>query len=1844
MANEQARFTINGTPSADPVTGDRQYTAIHDEELTITLEANPSQALSATFEVFDATNDESPFASKNAPLITWNENSNASITVGVVPFGINDDVTIDMPSAVAPPNPNIHSYVIRCTVSTPGDGSPLSQEQVFEREVLLFSLATTPGIRKTVPGETTQARARAWSDSLNDLIDAMENLSLSGGGTLQQAYVLGNTIDVTLGNGPVLLRSTIAVTQSPLTVQMDAVNVIEVDIVGAVSIDPISGQDFDVTTLGAGAVNVNSATTVDITAVTLLTLDGADVDLTATAGDVTIASSGGALVNAYTFPTILVDTFSLPNAQGAAASVLTDLLGDGVLSFEPGAAATTLQIAYDNGQTIDMLAATGDLVIDATDAVAFSVQKGASNVIDMSVAGAVTLSPPTGQDVTLTTLGGGNAVINTYTFPDLNVDTFIFPDTDGSLDQFLRTDGGGNLSFATPAGLVTDLQDAYDGGNTIVTTAGNAIAFSNAVDVTDLLTLTRTFVGAGNAADIDMGPGNEAVTGDGLNIASGTGATGTMLFVNNLGSGNAIDVQDGGVSVLQATGAGAVGITPTSGQDFSVATLGAGGVDIDTSGGTGDIDITSGGVIDLSATTTVTANAYDFPAFVSDTFSFPDTNGAAGTVLTDVAGDGVLTFILNSAALVTYDNTATGIPATDVQAALDEALFDLNLVTGNLTGGLATVATNPAEFDVAAGEGYVLDITDPEFPEPVRVSYGPFSDEAIPDINTPFTSISIDINGNLVKRSGAFLTPQERRVEIPLQLMEHPGPVISNITNQTHLAYNVEQACVDQLLALGAVNTGNVYFANSTDLTVAKTIGTTRVIFINTRADSDNPNEAANAALAPATLVGLYQDGVGGFTQEAPTTIVNAAQYDDGSGTLTAVSPSNRFQIKRIYLVGASNNTAITYGQALYNSIEAAEAAIFSEAPILSPLLSDPELTFRSALIVRGTTADLSNTTNAKFVEITTAAAAAAAPPTPLQGAYDVGPAISVDATQGTIAISNATDVTDLMTLSRTFVGLGSAMVIDMGPGNEAVTDIGLDISSGTGATGTMLFVNNLGSGNALDVQDGGVSVLQVDGAGAASVNPTSGQDFNVATLGVGGVDIDTSGGTGAIDLTSGDTIDLSAATTVTANAYTFPAFVSDTFSFPNANGAAASVLTDVAGDGVLTFAALPAAGDLQDAYDLDAAILVDVGQGPVAISDMDATTLLTLDRDFVGAGGAISILMGEPGNEAVTGIGLSIVSGTGATGDMLFVNNQGSGDALDIQDGGVSVLQVTGAGAVAIDATAGQDILASVDGAAGAFEVDLVSTATFAVRDDGGATAVLSVDGAGALSVNPTSGQDFIIGTLGVGGVDIDTSGGTGAIDLTSGDTIDLSAATTVTANAYTFPAFVSDTFSFPNVNGAAGSVLTDVAGDGVLTFVSAGGGNNLQQAYDAAPAILVDATGPVAISNATTADDLMTLTRTFVGLGSALVIDMGPGNEAVTDLGLDISSGTGATGTMLQIDNLGSGDALDVRDGGTSVLRVIGAGGIVLDATAGQDILAEVDGAAAAFEIDLVSTATFAVRDDGGGTPALAVDGAGAVSANPTSGQDFIVGTLGVGGVDIDTSGGTGAIDLTSGDTIDLSATTTITANAYTFPAFVADTFSFPNTNGAAASVLTDAAGDGVLSFASTGDVVGPGSATDNAIARFDTTSGKLIQDSLVTVNDTGSIALPASETVDGRDVSVDGTKLDTVETSADVTDADNVAAAALLVNIQVGTTYTLANSDNGKLVTLNNGAGITVSLNTGLTAGFHCALAQLGAGQVTIAGTATLNHKDSHDKTEKQDAIVAIMYEGTTDAYLLGGATAA
>jgi hypothetical protein len=93
----------------------------------------------------------------------------------------------------------------------------------------------------------------------------------------------------------------------------------------------------------------------------------------------------------------------------------------------------------------------------------------------------------------------------------------------------------------------------------------------------------------------------------------------------------------------------------------------------------------------------------------------------------------------------------------------------------------------------------------------------------------------------------------------------------------------------------------------------------------------------------------------------------------------------------------------------------------------------------------------------------------------------------------------------------------------------------------------------------------------------------------------------------------------------------------------------------------------------------------------------------------------------------------------------------------------------------------------------------------------------------------------------------------------------------------------------------------------------------------------------------------------------------------------------------------------------------------------------------------------------------------------------------------------------------------------------------------------------------------VDGPLVSTINALPRYETTGGKLLKNSNVTVDDLGNMTIPG--TVDGRNVSDDGSKLDGIESGADVTDTDNVTSAGAIMQtlVDVAGDLIVADADN-------------------------------------------------------------------------------
>ena len=80
---------------------------------------------------------------------------------------------------------------------------------------------------------------------------------------------------------------------------------------------------------------------------------------------------------------------------------------------------------------------------------------------------------------------------------------------------------------------------------------------------------------------------------------------------------------------------------------------------------------------------------------------------------------------------------------------------------------------------------------------------------------------------------------------------------------------------------------------------------------------------------------------------------------------------------------------------------------------------------------------------------------------------------------------------------------------------------------------------------------------------------------------------------------------------------------------------------------------------------------------------------------------------------------------------------------------------------------------------------------------------------------------------------------------------------------------------------------------------------------------------------------------------------------------------------------------------------------------------------------------------------------------------------------------------------------------------------------------------------------------------------------------------------------------------------------------VNVQVGTSYTLAASDNGKIISCTNDSPVTITVPA-LTIGFNCLIVQRGTGQVTLVNGSggTVNNRYNFNKTAGQHAIMSLV----------------
>lgn len=104
--------------------------------------------------------------------------------------------------------------------------------------------------------------------------------------------------------------------------------------------------------------------------------------------------------------------------------------------------------------------------------------------------------------------------------------------------------------------------------------------------------------------------------------------------------------------------------------------------------------------------------------------------------------------------------------------------------------------------------------------------------------------------------------------------------------------------------------------------------------------------------------------------------------------------------------------------------------------------------------------------------------------------------------------------------------------------------------------------------------------------------------------------------------------------------------------------------------------------------------------------------------------------------------------------------------------------------------------------------------------------------------------------------------------------------------------------------------------------------------------------------------------------------------------------------------------------------------------------------------------------------------------------------------------------------------------------------------------------------------------------------------------------------------------------------------VGPASSLATLDLtGTSLTLLDSHSGVRIRCDNASAITITLDTGLKAGFTCELEQVGAGEVQVsANGTTINSLNGDTKTAGQYAVVTLLQDGATDVFTFSGDTAA
>lgn len=443
-----------------------------------------------------------------------------------------------------------------------------------------------------------------------------------------------------------------------------------------------------------------------------------------------------------------------------------------------------------------------------------------------------------------------------------------------------------------------------------------------------------------------------------------------------------------------------------------------------------------------------------------------------------------------------------------------------SLSSGLLSGGTLSINADNTKFDIASGNGIIVDNwTNPAIPVVYDITFSGTGISVTNLATDPVTFVLVDNTGAIVQQTSAP-TPTQLRDYIFLGQLGHANNTnIANVINSPTFLTSPVSQLRDLLFELGTLNDGVAVSSGGSNLTLSRSAGSLFFSGANHSVDPKDPSRVS--VTASSTLYFRLRTQTGAGTNN--NTNLDVGNYDN-AGTVTAIV-GTKFQVFRVFQL-VSGNTVIQYGQDTYTTMNDAIDSIPTQSfTVLANLRTEAVLI--GLIAVRSSATDLSDDNQArfftvsKFGEVTSSAGGGITDHGLLSGLTDD------DHTQYVTLTGRVGDTIDRATTTQATTTNQAVTIL------KAISSAGLTIQSNNG---TNVALMGAGGGAGVTFYDGvtvtdaltvDTSTLYVDSTnnrvGIGTTTPASGLSVQGNTLISGNItSVANITATGTIALSSG--------------------------------------------------------------------------------------------------------------------------------------------------------------------------------------------------------------------------------------------------------------------------------------------------------------------------------------------------------------------------------------------------------------------------------------------------------------------------------------------------------------------------------------------------------------------------------------------------------------------------------------------------------------------------------------------------------------------------------------------------